>query len=243
MPHFSDVSIVPVEKEHRMTPTQDCVLNTNPYGAPDGRQETIPTNEEAQRRQHMNREVATRSIGYVCFVFAMGLFLSAFIILSFATTKGANTTFARVLPGFIALAGGFGLIFLGFGTLKLRRWSTCVIGLLAASCLVASPVSFLVGKLSFAEMALSTTLCAYFAWLSFSRKGRFLTTDDYCTIVRATPHITAHLRYAVYVLVYLLLAIAFLALPDRPPLDTSKAKIYSDSRSQDFSNATKELSQ
>jgi hypothetical protein len=150
------------------------------------------TNFEARRREHIQHEASVQSIGTIYYLVA-GLYGMGGLAI-------AGTALAKE-PLIAAMIAGLALVFavlvaaLGRGVRKLLRVSRTVATVLAAIGLLGFPVGTLVN--------------GYILYLLHSKKGNVVFSDEYKTIIAATPQIVYRTpRSVVIVLGIVLLLIA-----------------------------------
>lgn len=176
-------------------------MEQNPYQTPTANIENFSpaeaANAELIRKAHINHESSVRSIGLLYYI--MGGFAALGIGAAILIPMTANDEPTGV-GMFTALTGAFVVALLalylwtGRGLRTLKPSARIVAGILAAIGLISFPIGTLIN--------------GYFLYLLFSEKGKTVFSDDYQSVIDATPHIKA----GTSTLVWLLLAVMIIGI-------------------------------
>lgn len=165
--------------------------------------ESVDESEEI-RRKYLNHEASVKSIGVLYF---LGGFFG--LILTPIYCLGGINAFMNAPPDNPAMLGSaiallfFGLIFAVLTILQL--WSGWGVRRLQPSARIGAGIVAAIGLIGF---PIGTLISAYFLYLLFSEKGKFVFSDTYKQVVEQTPHI----RYKTSIIVWIFLAILLLLL-------------------------------
>jgi len=94
----------------------------------------------------------------------------------------------------VLLVMGTGLIWVGTGLRRLRKWARIPTGILSGIGLLGFP--------------LGTLINGYILYLIFSQKGKTVFSEDYRAVIEQTPHI----KYRTSIVVWVLLGLVLLLI-------------------------------
>ncbi len=178
-------------------------MEQNPYQTPKAEvREVVPGVSEAAvriREEHISHEASVRSFGVLYYIGAAVLVVFGLTQI-FLLTQRPDDAYAA----FAGLFLGLGLLYLwiGSGMRALRAKVRHVAGVFAAIGLLGFP--------------LGTLINGYILYLSYSKKGQMVFSEEYQEIRQATPHIKYKTSMVVWLLLMLLLV--FLAAAILIPL-------------------------
>lgn len=178
---------------------------TNPYapstagGFPPPGTGVSNADEEAIRNQYLSHEASLKSIGLlyylgVIFIIPISLFV---VVAGFsAMAQGADPAVGPVTIVLGLFYGAIGVLqyFLARGIRRLQNWARITIGVLSVPGLLGFPIG--------------TLISAYFLYLCFSEKGKYVCTPQYQQIVANTPHI----KYKTSIVVWIFLGLLVLLI-------------------------------
>ena len=174
--------------------SQDAHMSQDVWAPP--RAELVEPAGEAERirSEHLRHETAIRSISAIYF-FASLILLTMGLPLILQGPQQARFGIA----GLVCMLLGAGVIVVGVGIRRLRRWVRIPVGVLSGLGLLAVPIGTLIN--------------GYALYLVFGRKGQVVFSPDYQEIVERTPHLRRRTSPLVIALGLLILGlIAFAAL-------------------------------
>ena len=145
---------------------------------------------EEIRKEFLNHEAAVRSIGTLYYIAAIIWIVGT---IGFALTPddvGGTIVGAVMIVVFLVL--GVGVVAVGRGLRRLRRWVRIPVGVLSGLGLLGFPIGTLIN--------------GYILYLVFCKKGEMVFSGDYREVIDKTPHI----RYRTSVLVWVVLGLILL---------------------------------
>ncbi|MFK8111998.1 MAG: hypothetical protein AB8B91_07335 [Rubripirellula sp.] len=145
------------------------------------------TDDDSIRREHLNNEAAVQAMGILYLALSLIWIPMGLFTLYAATTYSGNANLGGpTIAAFFYLAFGSLQLWIGIGLRKLRPASRRLAIGFSILGLLAIPVG--------------TLIAAYFLYLLFCKKGKFVFTERYQQIIAATPHI----KYTTSALVWVL---------------------------------------
>ncbi|MEP7155292.1 MAG: hypothetical protein ABI905_05935 [Betaproteobacteria bacterium] len=169
----------------------------NPYQAPTAIVDDVPEPADAQaetiRREHIKHEASIRSVGALYYVSVLAMVITG-ISSAFIVPAAAGDRIEGIVMGAVLLAFAVGMFVVGRGLRKLKPW-------------VKIPtIGFsVIGLLGF---PVGTLLNGYILWLIASKKGSYILSPEYASIVAATPQV----KYRTSILIWILLGIIVLGI-------------------------------
>jgi hypothetical protein len=148
----------------------------------------IPSCEETIRKNHINHESSVRSIGIFYYLNAALLIITS-IIGGIIVLPSEDPLFVKILACIIFIGIGVFQFYIGRGLRTLRKWSRIPTIILSGIGLLAFP--------------LGTVVNAYFLYLVVCEKGRTVFSDEYKSVIKATPYI----RYKISIVVWIFLGL------------------------------------
>jgi len=186
----------------------------NPYAAApvSSSLENAPEGAEAIRNQYLSHEASVKSIGLL---YILGGLLGILVGLAYvgggiafmtnpALLKGAQNQdtslvlFIMIIMGAVCLAMSALQLYAAFNIRKLGGPGRVIITVFSCIGLLAIPVG--------------TLISAYFLYLLWSEKGKYIFTPDYKKVVEATPHIKYKTSIVVWILLGLLVLLVLFAI-------------------------------
>ncbi|TWT79419.1 hypothetical protein CA13_08190 [Planctomycetes bacterium CA13] len=179
----------------------------NPYSPPSGGGMAGPVaagNNDAERtrNQYLSHEASMKGIGLLYLLGSvLLLFMGVLTLIGGIATLaagGKNPEAGVIIMVLSVFYLGFGALqlFVGRGLRRMQEWARITAGVLTIPGLLGIPIGTLVS--------------AYFLYIFFSEKGKYVCSDHYRQVVAATPHIKYKTHPAVWaVLIVLVLVIVF----------------------------------
>lgn len=170
-------------------------MELNPYQTPSANVEGVTgaalARAEDIRKKHISHEASIRSISLLYYLGMVALAaIGVAAILDFDTrTPVLSLLIIAVLFGIAAL-----YFWIGTGLRALRQNVRVVAGIFAGIGLLSFPVG--------------TIINGYILYLLFSEKGKMIFSDEYQSIVDATPHI----KYKTSIIIWIFLALLILMI-------------------------------
>jgi hypothetical protein len=155
----------------------------------------VESSEASIRRDHIKHEASVKSIG-VLYYLGAGLLIIAGI-LAFVSEED-ESLITKVLVGFVLLGLGLLQLCVGWGLRRLRSWSRIPTIILSAIGLLAFPIG--------------TLIHGYIMYLVVCKKGAVVFSDEYKSVIEATPDIRYKTSIVVWILLGILIAIVGLGL-------------------------------
>ena len=149
------------------------------------------TGAEEIRRQYLKHEASVKSIGSLYFV--SGAIFTLVGIMAVVAVGSANARGLDAVPAMVLIALSAGLIAVGVGLRRLRKWARVPTGIFSGLGLLGFPIGTLIN--------------GYILYLVFSRKGRMVFSDEYQDVIAQTPHIKYRTSIVVWILLALLLVL------------------------------------
>jgi hypothetical protein len=150
---------------------------------------------EEVRKQYLNHEASVRSVGFLYYFAGGALFLMGALL---ATTAGARSDGIVIALSLFFVVLGAGLIWVGYGLRRLKRWARLPVGILSGMGLLGFP--------------LGTIIHGYILYLVFSQKGKMVFSDEYRAVIAQTPHIKYRTSIIVWILLILVVALIAIGL-------------------------------
>jgi uncharacterized membrane protein (DUF2068 family) len=170
-------------------------LPQNPYQAPGEYQPVGKSASEAERirRAHIAHEASIKSIGILYMLGAIILIPASIFLL--VSPQKANDAEGMVVFGIGAMYLFLGVLQLAtaVGLRKLAPWARWVAVVFSAIGLIGFPIG--------------TLISAYILYLLLSQKGSMVFSENFKSIITATPHVKYKTSKVVWVLLILLLAL------------------------------------
>ncbi len=164
--------------------------DSNPYAAPEEflANDTILGEGELERirENSIDHEKSIRELAkfYSAMVWIF-LLAGVLLLVKFTEGRGSALPFAMICGALTAPC-----YFVAHGLGKLQNWARITAGILAIPGLLLFPFV--------------TPIAAYFLYLLFSERGAFVCSEEYGSVIKATPHIQGRNLVLVTVLYYLL---------------------------------------
>jgi len=182
----------------------------NPYNAPiSSTIENAPGGAEAIRNQYLSHEASVKSIGLLYMLGGiLGILVGAlYLILGLAMMSGGMPLQKNMSPSEAQLLCVvmlvFGALFLGMSILQL--YAAISIRKLGGPGRIIVTVFSCIGLLG---IPFGTLISAYFLYLLWSEKGKYVFTPNYKRVIEATPHI----KYKTSIVVWILLGLVALII-------------------------------
>jgi hypothetical protein len=138
--------------------------------APSVRQ--MPSCQETIRKNHIDHESSVRSIGILYYLNAI---LQIIPVTLCIVLPIVHPPLVKVFACIILISLGVFQFFVGCGLRALRKWSRIPTIILSGIGLLAFP--------------LGTLVSAYFLYLVVCQKGKTVFSDEYKSVIKATPYI------------------------------------------------------
>jgi hypothetical protein len=172
-------------------------MHADPYQAPLARIDDTPgLDEAADRRLHLRREAAIRTLGGAWLLFSLGIVALGGIALATELARPPEARFGLVFALVLTGLGGYGVV---------AAWG---LAMLRPAARFTAAVAFVL-TLPMMVSVLFTGLCAY---LVYSARGRRVLADDYAGVRARTPHLRARSRPGEALVVLGVLALHVVAL-------------------------------
>ena len=169
----------------------------NPYQAPESDITPADSEVETIRLTHLGHEAAIKSIGLLYYFSAFAVMLSA----------AAYAMQISIEP--IAVNFTFALGLLGLGIFQF--WIAVQVRRLRSSARIPIIIFSIIGLMGF---PIGTVISAYILYVILCKKGRYILSEEYAEIVRATPDIKHHTSIVIWLLlIFFLMFIAAVMIP------------------------------
>lgn len=165
----------------------------------------------AIRKRYLSHEASIKSIGLLYWLGGIvGLILAPLYLIGAITVmtsadaasgaQGSNTFAGIVMVGLAVMIAAFavGQIIVAIGIRKLKPWARIATAVLSGIGLLGFP--------------LGTIISAYFMYLVLSKKGQYVFSPEYQSVIAATPQIRYRTSIVVWILLGLLVALLILGI-------------------------------
>lgn len=173
----------------------------NPYQAPEAKVDDVLEAADAQaeaiRRDHIQQEASIKAVGSLYYLSTIGMLiagLTSIFMSGSSPSFGTNSTIGGAL--FLAFAAGMFMV--GRGLRKLAPWAKIPTVALSVLGLFGFPFGTLIN--------------AYILWLILSKKGRFILSPEYASIVAVTPQVKYRTSIIVWIFLGLILVLLLAAV-------------------------------
>jgi hypothetical protein len=146
----------------------------------------MPSCQEVIRKNHIHHESSVRSIGIFYYLNAVLLIIPVILCI---VLPSKDPLFVKILACTILIGVGIFQFCIGRGLRTLHKWSR-----------IPTIILSIIGLLAF---PLGTLVSAYFLYLVVCEKGKTVFSDEYKSVIKATPHI----RYGISIVVWIFLGL------------------------------------
>ena len=155
----------------------------------------VESSAESIRRAHIKHEASVKSIGILYYLGACFL-IGAGIVGFMSEEEGAFIS--KALTVIILLGLGIFQCYVGWGLRRLRRWSRIPTIILSSIGLIGFPIGTLIN--------------GYILYLVLCRKGVVVLSDEYKSIIEATPDIRYKTSIVIWIFVGILISLIVLGI-------------------------------